>query len=316
MVDLNQAYSETKSLPDNVLRREMASPSGALPSWIVASELSERQAIRGGGYQRKPSIAQQIMQRANSMMPSPENNDWGIPADAKLEQPTYAPQGMSPQMGGPSPQGITPPVQGYAEGGLVKQEEPKAPAIVPSASPGDFASSMAGFRHGSGDHAPTGLQMVQAMGIVPNGQNIRTSDAGALKVAMDTNQTLQSVKDRASFFDGLQDVASMDRGWNTATLPPIKEPLLPARTSIMGNYAEGGIVKRLNPFIALTQGMSDQEFAGNIQSEEAMEKNAGYMPTAGLQAAQALGNTRNLSSLTPQASNQPERLMGLGAFGR
>ncbi len=45
-MDLARAYQEAKSLPDEVLQQELASPSGMLPGYIAMGELSERQAMR------------------------------------------------------------------------------------------------------------------------------------------------------------------------------------------------------------------------------------------------------------------------------
>lgn len=46
MTDLSQAYSEVKSLPDSALQREMQSPSGMIPGYIVLAEMNERRAVR------------------------------------------------------------------------------------------------------------------------------------------------------------------------------------------------------------------------------------------------------------------------------
>lgn len=54
-MDLNRAYQEAKSLPDEALSQELASPSGFLPGYIIMSELEDRKALRaGGGGQRPP----------------------------------------------------------------------------------------------------------------------------------------------------------------------------------------------------------------------------------------------------------------------
>jgi len=311
MPDLSQAFSETKSLPDDILKREMATPTGALPSWMVASELSERQALRSGGFKRKPSIAQQIMQRANTLLPAPDQAKWGIPADVQRDgAPTPQPnQNSAFQPPMPSqPQGGMPR---YAEGGLVKQE-PQAPAIVPNATAAEFTSAYTDMRHAS-DRAPTGLQQLQAMGMVPQGQNIRSADLGALKVGMDTGQTLQSVKDRASFFGGLEDVIDKDTDWKNNILPTLQQP---AALSAPSRYSEGGIVRNLNPFIALTDSMQDSEIAGTQNAETAMDRNGGYMPISAPRQPQALGMTRNLSSLQPLPPGTLQPVQGLGAFQR
>ena len=46
MTDLSQAYSEAKSLPDEVLARELKSGTGMIPGYILLGEMQERKAIR------------------------------------------------------------------------------------------------------------------------------------------------------------------------------------------------------------------------------------------------------------------------------
>ena len=64
-MDLARAFSEVKSLPDEALQREMSSPTGMIPPILILGEMGERQQMRlgtGGSFQKKPTIAQQIMQ--------------------------------------------------------------------------------------------------------------------------------------------------------------------------------------------------------------------------------------------------------------
>lgn len=49
MVDLNRAYQEAKTLPDDALSNELANPTGAIPGYIIMAEMEDRKAIRGGG---------------------------------------------------------------------------------------------------------------------------------------------------------------------------------------------------------------------------------------------------------------------------
>lgn len=48
MVDINAAYQDAKFLSDDDLKKELGSPSGMIPGYIVMSELQDRQAIRAG----------------------------------------------------------------------------------------------------------------------------------------------------------------------------------------------------------------------------------------------------------------------------
>lgn len=61
MVDLNRAYQEVKSLPDEALQRELSSPTGMLPGYLVMAELDERRAIRGGGGNPSPMSMKEEM---------------------------------------------------------------------------------------------------------------------------------------------------------------------------------------------------------------------------------------------------------------
>lgn len=46
MTNLSQAYSEIKSLPDSALHKELSSPSGMIPGYLILSELNERRSLR------------------------------------------------------------------------------------------------------------------------------------------------------------------------------------------------------------------------------------------------------------------------------
>ena len=54
MVDLNRAYQEVKSLPDEALHKELSAPTGMLPGYLIMAELDERKAVRGGGGNPNP----------------------------------------------------------------------------------------------------------------------------------------------------------------------------------------------------------------------------------------------------------------------
>lgn len=64
MTDLSRAYQEVRSLPDEALQQELAQPSGMLPGYLVLSELTDRDAIRGGSNQApKTSMAQELLNK-------------------------------------------------------------------------------------------------------------------------------------------------------------------------------------------------------------------------------------------------------------
>lgn len=67
-MDINRAYEEAKSLPDEALHHELNTPSGMLPGYIVLSELNERNALRGSASPEAPkgTIAQEFMARGYS----------------------------------------------------------------------------------------------------------------------------------------------------------------------------------------------------------------------------------------------------------
>lgn len=70
MVDLNQAYQEAKTLPDEALARELESPSGMLPGYIVMAEMEDRKAIRSGGGGKpapKMSMKDELLQGIQSV---------------------------------------------------------------------------------------------------------------------------------------------------------------------------------------------------------------------------------------------------------
>ena len=59
-MDLKSAFSEAKSLPDEALMKELHSPSGMLPGYIVLGEMNERRALRSGGSKARQSIMTEI----------------------------------------------------------------------------------------------------------------------------------------------------------------------------------------------------------------------------------------------------------------
>lgn len=63
MVDLNRAYSEVKTLPDEALARELENPTGSLPGYLIMAEMEDRKAIRGssGGDPNPPSMRDELL---------------------------------------------------------------------------------------------------------------------------------------------------------------------------------------------------------------------------------------------------------------
>ena len=92
MTDLAAAFSEVKSLPDDVLTKELNQPSGMIPGFIVLGELSDRKALRdtGGGqtFQKRPSMVDELLKG-------------------------FRPEPMAPQQ-----------PQGFSEGGIISKMNP------------------------------------------------------------------------------------------------------------------------------------------------------------------------------------------------
>ena len=150
MVDLNRAYSEVKSLPDEALQKELASPTGMIPGYLVMAEMDERKAIRraGGGppselsmkdemlagpsrqYSRGGIIAQlnpfysqmQGMQNpdvAGGLMQEQINQQsGGLPSLMSAQNPGAAPPPSYLSDLVPTPSNAAQPVPGYSHGGL------------------------------------------------------------------------------------------------------------------------------------------------------------------------------------------------------
>lgn len=58
-MDIARAFEEAKSLPDQVLQRELNSPTGSIPGYIILSELAERDVMRkSAGGQPTMTLAQ------------------------------------------------------------------------------------------------------------------------------------------------------------------------------------------------------------------------------------------------------------------
>lgn len=64
MVDLNSAYQEVKSLPDEALSKELGQPSGSLPGYLIMAEMEDRKALRGstGSNPNRMSMKDELLQ--------------------------------------------------------------------------------------------------------------------------------------------------------------------------------------------------------------------------------------------------------------
>lgn len=104
-MDLNNAYSAVRDLPDSALQHEMQQPTGLLPQYMIMGELADRASIRGGmGNPKPPTIKDQIMQRIGSAPSTPGQSPYTGPS-------------MVPTQGGPS-------IPGYSRGGMIAQINP------------------------------------------------------------------------------------------------------------------------------------------------------------------------------------------------
>lgn len=112
MVDLAQAFSEIKSLPDHALQKELSNPTGMIPGWLALGEIHERKRMRattgGGDPNKRKSMAEEY---AGSVQP--------VFAGAGMRPPPQPPQQPMP----PQAQGLgslpQQAPQGYAQGGIV-----------------------------------------------------------------------------------------------------------------------------------------------------------------------------------------------------
>ena len=148
MVDLNRAYQEVKSLPDEALQKELSSPTGMIPGYLVMAELDERKSIRGGGGNPNPmSMKDELLggsrqysrggiiaalnpfhaqmqgmenpQVAGGLMQEQINQQsGGLPALMPAQSPGAAlpPAYLSDLV--PTPSSMPQPIPGYAQGGL------------------------------------------------------------------------------------------------------------------------------------------------------------------------------------------------------
>lgn len=135
-MDLGQAFSEAKSLPDEALIKELDSPSGMIPGYIVLGELNERRAVRTGSKSGAPTtIASDIRGYAKGGVVQGLNpyNDYvnALKFQKRLDKTPPAGAGMAlPSLPGleaptgietltPLQPGIPKAPQSYARGGLV-----------------------------------------------------------------------------------------------------------------------------------------------------------------------------------------------------
>lgn len=92
MVDLNRAYQEAKSLPDEALGQELSNPTGFLPGYIIMSELEERQALRAGGGGQKPkgSMKDELLSSLGGGIGSPSVRQYASGGIVARTNPGYA----------------------------------------------------------------------------------------------------------------------------------------------------------------------------------------------------------------------------------
>src|SRR5262245_19232621 len=114
MTDLAQSLSEIRSLPDQALRKELSSPTGMLPGFLVISELHDRKNLRGnymgkGAPDGQKTVAEEY---AGSIQPYAQSL-----MQSQQQQPPQQPPMPPPQSGGIA--SLPPPQQGYASGGIV-----------------------------------------------------------------------------------------------------------------------------------------------------------------------------------------------------
>lgn len=147
MVDLNRAYQEVKSLPDEALHKELSAPTGMLPGYLIMAELDERKAVRGGGNPNPMSMKDELLGGSrqyskggiiaglnpfNTMIQGMKNPQisgglmqeqinqasGGLPALMAAQAPADLgpPQYLSDMV--PTAPGEPQPLRGYAHGGL------------------------------------------------------------------------------------------------------------------------------------------------------------------------------------------------------
>lgn len=124
MVDLSAAFSEVKSLPDEALNQELSNPSGALPGYLIMSELQDRQAVRagsgGGKSTKRPSMKDELLQSLPRPEPLVPRKSWTFGASGAGQMPTVV-ENPEPRMGPPQqqpPMEIDPSRQ-YSRGGII-----------------------------------------------------------------------------------------------------------------------------------------------------------------------------------------------------
>lgn len=113
MTDLAQALSEIKSLPDSALQKELASPTGMLPGYLVLGEMHERKRLRaeprGPDPTKRPSMAEEYMGNAQR----------AFAGSGQRPPPQPPPPQPPPQMQAGGIGALPQAPQGYAEGGIV-----------------------------------------------------------------------------------------------------------------------------------------------------------------------------------------------------
>lgn len=130
MVDLNRAYQEVKSLPDDALNKELSQPTGSLPGYLIMAELEDRKALRGshGASPNQMSMKDELLSSA----PVRQYANGGMISSLN---PGYSGimQRMHPEMYG----GLTQEQINQQSGGLpplMSAQTPQAAAAIPTLS--------------------------------------------------------------------------------------------------------------------------------------------------------------------------------------
>ena len=128
MVDINAAYKDAKFLSDDDLKKELSTPTGMIPGYIVMSEMQDRKAIRAGSMAPPNQMSMKDEMLAGQSQPMPQQPQ---PAGAFRQ---YASGGMVKQL---NPLEALTTVQNAAAGGLPALQAAQAPgaAQAPQALP-------------------------------------------------------------------------------------------------------------------------------------------------------------------------------------
>lgn len=130
MPDIAAAYQDAKFMSDDALKKELASPTGLVPGYIIMAELQDRSGIRKNGSVDQPSMKDQLL----AGTPPSYANTPGPP-------PGVAPSNMQPPPGGGPPVPNGQPPLGPADGSPPAPPDMSDPGLPPAggASSGGYA---------------------------------------------------------------------------------------------------------------------------------------------------------------------------------